>query len=66
MTDADVLRHAIAVSGLSQVGFAGLLDVNPSTVRRWLQGVRRVDPTALVVCRAVIRNPAIVAELAPP
>lgn len=64
--DANLLRNAIAVSGLSQVGFAGLVGVNPSTVRRWLSGAREVDPIVLVICRAIIRDPRIVASLAPP
>lgn len=59
------LRDAIAASGLSQVVFAGLLGVDPSTVRRWLSGAREVPPTVLVVCMAIIREPAIVAALAP-
>ena len=66
MNDAKLLRDAIAASGLSQVGFAGLLGVDPSTVRRWLSGAREVHPVVLVVCRAIIRDPGIVASLAPP
>jgi DNA-binding transcriptional regulator YiaG len=65
VSDSNLLRDAIAASGLSQVAFAGLLCVDPSTVRRWLSGAREVDPTALVVCRAIIRDPRLVASLAP-
>lgn len=65
MTDSDLIRAAIAASGLSQVAFAGLVGVNPSTVRRWLAGARKLDPSVSVICRAIIRDPRIVASLAP-
>lgn len=65
MSEAHTLREAIAASGLSQVGFAGLVDVDPSTVRRWLSGARDVDPSVLVICRAIIRDPRVVASLTP-
>lgn len=61
-----LLRDAIAASGLSQVGFAALLEVDPSTVRRWLSGSRGLPGTVAVICKAIIRNPALVAELSPP
>lgn len=65
MTSASVLREAIAVSGLSQVGFAGLLRVDPSTVRRWLSGARETPGPVLVIAQAIIRDPTIVASLTP-
>lgn len=64
MLDADLLRDAIAASGLSARGFAALLDVDERTVRRWLAGERSVPGTVGVVCRAVIADPRIAHALA--
>jgi DNA-binding transcriptional regulator YiaG len=66
MTDAELLRDAIRLSGLSARAFAGLLKVDERTVRKWLAEDRRVPGPIIVICRAIIRNPALVAELAPP
>lgn len=66
MPDPELLRAAIAASGLSQVGFAELLRRQPSTIWRWLTGARPVDPTVGMICDAIIRDPRIVASLAPP
>jgi DNA-binding transcriptional regulator YiaG len=65
MTDADLVRQAEAASGLGRRGFAALLRVDESTVGRWKDGARTPDGPALVICRAIIRDPAIVASLAP-
>lgn len=60
-----LLRDAIAASGLSQVGFAGLLEVDPSTVRRWLSGARETPGPVRVICRAILKDPRIVSALTP-
>jgi DNA-binding transcriptional regulator YiaG len=61
-----LLRDAIAASGLSQRSFAALLEVDERTVRYWLAGERGLPGPASVICRAIIRDPRIVAMLAPP
>lgn len=65
MDNAALLRKAIAASGLSARSFAGLLEVEWSTVRRWLNGDREIPGPVVVIARAIIRNPAVVAELSP-
>lgn len=64
-SDSDLLRQAIALSGLSARSFAALLDVDERAVRYWLAEERAMPGPALVICRAIIRDPAIVASLAP-
>lgn len=65
-TDSAALRQAIAASGLSARAFAALLKVDERTVRKWLAEDRRIPGPIAVLCRAIIRNPALVAELTPP
>lgn len=62
---AQMLRDAIAASGLSARSFAALMSVDERTVRRWLAEDREVPGAVWVISRAIIRNPALVAELAP-
>ena len=62
---ADLLTDAIAASGLSARSFAALLEVDERTVRRWLAGDREIPGPVVVICRAIIRDPRIVASLAP-
>lgn len=61
-----LLRNAIAASGLSARSFAALLGVDERTVRRWLAGDREIPGPVLVICPAILRDPAVVAALAPP
>lgn len=53
-------------SGLSARSFAALLEVDERTVRRWVNEQRDVPGPVLVIARAIIRDPALVATLAPP
>lgn len=65
MTDAALLRAAIAAAGRSQVAFArDVLGVDPSTVRRWLSGARPLDPTVRRVCLATVADPTVAEALA--
>lgn len=64
MANAE-LAGAIAASGLSARSFAAFLEVDERTVRRWIAGEREVPGPVRVICRAIIRDPAIVAALAP-
>lgn len=66
MAAADELRRAIMASGLSARSFAALLEVDERTVRRWVNEQRDVPGPVLVIARAIIRDPALVATLAPP
>lgn len=63
---ADQLRQAIAASGLSARAFAGFLEVDERTVRRWIADEREVPGPVRVICAAIIRDPSVVALLAPP
>lgn len=63
---ADELRAAIRLSGLSARAFAAFVEVDERTVRRWLAGDRDVPGPVLVICRAILRDPSVVAALAPP
>lgn len=65
MSEATLLRNAIALSGLSARSFAALLEVDERTVRRWIGEEREVPGPVRVLCRAIIRDPAIVATLTP-
>lgn len=65
MLPADLLRNAIAVSGLSARSFAALLEVDERTVRRWIGEEREIPGPVLVIARAIIRDPRVVASLAP-
>ena len=60
-----MLREAIAASGLSARAFAAFLEVDERTVRRWLAEEREIPGPVRVICRAIIRDPSIVASLAP-
>lgn len=66
MSNAELLRQAIAASGLSARAFAGFLEVDERAVRYWLADERGVPGPVRVICRAIIRDPAVVATLAPP
>lgn len=66
MTNAETLRRAIAASGLSRRGFAGLLAVDERTMRRWVNEAIDVPGPVRVIAAAIIRNPALIAELTPP
>jgi len=66
MSDVQELRKAIAASGLSARSFAALLEVDERTVRYWLAEERTMPGSVRVICRAIIRDPRIVASLAPP
>lgn len=61
----DLLDIAIAASGLSARAFAALIEVDERTVRRWKADEREIPGPVIVICRAILRNPAIVAALAP-
>lgn len=60
-----MLRDAIAASGLSARSFAAFLEVDERTVRYWLAGERSVPGPVAVICKAILRDPAIIASLAP-
>lgn len=62
----ETLSQAIAASGLSARAFAGFLEVDERTVRKWLAEDRRVPGPVLVICRAILRDPRVIAVLAPP
>jgi DNA-binding transcriptional regulator YiaG len=66
VSNISALRDAIAASGLSARSFAALLEVDERTVRRWLSGDREIPGPVLVICRAILRDPGVVAALAPP
>lgn len=64
MTNAEIAKLAIKVSGFSAQAFARkVLDVDDRTVRRWLSG-ETFGGTPLVICLAVIRRPELAKELA--
>ncbi len=58
-TGDAVIEAAQAATGFSQVRLAHALGVNPSTLRRWLSGARRMAPTAERLCEAIVRDPTI-------
>lgn len=60
-----MLKEAIAASGLSARAFAGFLEVDERTVRRWLAEDRAIPGPVRVICRAIMRDPRVVAALAP-
>jgi DNA-binding transcriptional regulator YiaG len=63
-TPREILEAAIEASGFSARAFARrVLDVNERTVRRWLDG-ETFGGTPLIVCLAIIEDPAIAAVLA--
>lgn len=66
MTDAELVRLAEAASGLGRRGFAALLEHDEATVGRWKAGTRKVPGAVRTICRAIIRDPSVVASLAPP
>jgi DNA-binding transcriptional regulator YiaG len=61
----ELLRNAIAASGLSARSFAALLETNERTIRYWLAEEREIPGAVMVLCRAIIRDPAMVALLTP-
>jgi hypothetical protein len=65
MTDADLLRGAIAASGLSARRFAmDVLNMDERTMRYWLDGRALMKAGSVrVVCRAITVRPALVTEL---
>lgn len=62
---SSLLRDAIAVSGLSARSFAAFLEVDERTVRRWLGDEREMPGPVAVICKAILREPGIMARLAP-
>jgi len=70
MTDADLLRRAIAASGRSQVRFAReVLGVRDTTLRSWLApraapSARPLHPTVRRVCLATLADPTVAEALA--
>ena len=66
MSDAELAQRAEAASGLGRRGFAALLKVDESTVGRWKAGTRALEGPERVICEAIIRDPSVVASLAPP
>jgi DNA-binding transcriptional regulator YiaG len=63
--NTELLREAIVASGLSARSFASFLEVDERTVRYWLAEKRTVPGPVCVICRAIMRDPSIVARLAP-
>ena len=64
MTDAELLRDAIEVTGLSTFRFATeVLDVDEHGLRRWLSGDRPMPVAVRAVCVAIRERPALVAEI---
>lgn len=62
----QLLRDAIAASGLSARSFAAFLEVDERAVRYWLATERGVPGPVRVICKAILRDPRIMAGLAPP
>lgn len=56
MSDADLLRAAIAASGLSVRKFAGVLVRDPRTLFRWLSGESPLPRAVRERCEAIIRE----------
>jgi hypothetical protein len=64
MTDPELLRDAIEVTGLSTFRFATeVLDVDEHGIQRWLSGERPMPVAVRAVCMAVLQRPALVAEI---
>lgn len=64
MTDPDLLSRAITVSRLGTHGFAmDILDVREERLRRWLSGEHRLPMVVRALCIAIVRRPALVAEI---
>ena len=64
MTDAELLREALAVTGLSEFRFAvEVMDVTEHVVQRWLSGERPLPIAVRAVCVAILERPALVAEI---
>lgn len=62
---SDLMRDAVAASGLSARSFAAFLEVDERTVRYWLAGDREIPGPVRVICQAILRDPSVVAALAP-
>lgn len=58
-----VLESAQASTGLSQVGLAEVLGVDPSTLRRWLSGARAMPEPAVRLCRVMAHDARLVAVI---
>ena len=64
MTDSDLLKAAIDVTGFSEFRFANeVLDVDQRIIERWLEGERRVPFAVRVVCLAILERPELVEEI---
>jgi hypothetical protein len=64
MTDAELLRDAIDVTGLSPFRFATeVLDVDENGLQRWLSGDRPMPVAVRAVCMTIRERPALVAEI---
>jgi DNA-binding transcriptional regulator YiaG len=58
-TPRAVIEAAQHATGLSQVGLAELLGVDPSALRRWLSGARAMPEPARRLCRALAHDPSL-------
>ena len=56
MSDAELLRAAIAASGLSVRKFADVLVRDPRTLFRWLSGESPLPKAVRKKCEAIIRE----------
>lgn len=59
MTDADLLRAAIASAGETHVGFGRLLGMDGPAVRRVLAGTRALDRRTQRVLRVGLAHPVL-------
>lgn len=55
--DPNAVRQIRAATGLPQVQFAALLQVDVATLRNWEQGRRKPTGPAQALLRAVARDP---------
>lgn len=55
--DANAVRQIRTATGLPQVKFAALLQVDVATLRNWEQGRRKPTGPAQALLRAVARDP---------
>lgn len=54
-----LLRKAIALTGLTNYEFATTrVFVQPRTLRYWVSGGARIPGAVLVICRAIVDDPA--------
>ncbi len=61
--DAELVRRAIDSAGMTRAEFAALLEIDARTLRRWLSGDSPMPGAVRVMCRAIIRRPAILTQL---